>query len=253
LELHIQVQNEAFRLNRLIEVTDNAFAKKVKEAEDERPAEISDVSFSKEGLSEDQIEHRRRRLRASAKRIQETEHRQLVQFFPRTVAPSLLVALYSFFEHTLSRICDIYEKSGRGEVEDSNHLSRYQKYLKNKVEIDFPDDRGPWHKIKERKEVRNCIAHDAGRVPPSRAEDDFGILDSINKYKVKSDENGFLQITKPFLKATLDEIDDFFDRLFRIAIKDADPNLIQHMSETKNALQEGISDRLVHRPDKPTR
>ncbi len=154
---------------------------------------------------------------------------------------SVFITQYSYIEHILDGVCDLYKKetnaplsykdlSGAGIERAKNYISKY-------MGITSPFEKNEWGKIKDYAKIRNKIIH-AGLDINEEIAIDKSVIEIINKtpsislgrflmmepYDPDSEEdrnNEYSYLVEPrvelnakFLAEVIDDFDSFFDKLF---------------------------------------
>jgi hypothetical protein len=84
--------------------------------------------------------------------------------FPNTLRRSAFISLWSFFENSLNKLCEVYEYRLNLGINfkdmNENGIDRAKLYLKKVVKLDFPSSpKSNWVEIKKLRDIRNCIVH----------------------------------------------------------------------------------------------
>jgi hypothetical protein len=92
---------------------------------------------------------------------------QVKERFPAILRGSVLLSLYSQFEHFLDRMCDQFATERRVPKAKESHpkdkgILRSQKYLKKMIGLQFPDQTEAWKRLKYVGKIRNRFAHAGG-------------------------------------------------------------------------------------------
>jgi hypothetical protein len=94
------------------------------------------------------------------------------ELFPSLQRSSALITLYSFFEHELEGLCDLYkaEKGFDIDVSDmrSKGIDRAALYLRKVARLDVHQASQEWIAIKNIQVLRNLVVHRNGQVSESR-------------------------------------------------------------------------------------
>ncbi|MCI9883878.1 hypothetical protein MHI58_06905 [Bacillus sp. FSL K6-2869] len=93
--------------------------------------------------------------------------------FPKIMRYSLLISIYSHLEHELNKLCRYYNKEGFKKYKtQENGIKRSQEFIKNELNMNFPDRSKEWTFICNVKEIRNCLVHAQGYIDEMKDKND---------------------------------------------------------------------------------
>jgi hypothetical protein len=132
--------------------------------------------------------------------------------FPNMFRKSLFVSIYSRIEHELNRICRKYEGEYEIDLKDfrkDKGIKRAQKYLKEVVNVDFPDETKEWNKINHYNFIRNNIVHNKSKITKIKKIQSF-----INsEATIGLDNLNYINIRKGFCLKVIETMSNFFEQL----------------------------------------
>lgn len=142
-----------------------------------------EIEYTKEcvDLMEELIEKYRNQvfidLEEEAKSVSEEIAEQLYDYnhdvvwnlkdsFPQRLRRTIFVSSHSILEVGLNNLCEDMGKDKKIKSENSwgRNIEKARKYLKEDLEIDFPDDSEEWKFLKQCNKVRNILVHNLGKV-----------------------------------------------------------------------------------------
>ncbi len=135
------------------------------------------------------------------------EHERLMVEFPNILRRSLLLALYSRFEHHLNEICEGLAREKKLAIHPTDlrdkGIVRSQSYFKKVIGLPFPDETPSWAHVLYVRGLRNRFAHAGGVCSNElrkRAEKDTHVI---------LDEFDDIQLKQGFVAKTIDEMKTF--------------------------------------------
>jgi len=150
------------------------------------------------------------------------------EYFPSLHRRSALLTLWGFVEHELNHLCWLYQKeksfqlsshdlSGRGIVRSSN-------YLEKVVELKGLGISPEWDQLKKLQLIRNCIAHNDGKLSDRDGKVKNELVTAIKKVGFASGEREIV-LEEGFLSRAADICEAYFSLVGR-AIKHRETNKI---------------------------
>ena len=181
-------------------------------------AELQDYSLLIEQLLEGELIDFNNRIKKLGKSLGPEEKDELYEFysedyfkiadfFPNIMRSSLFVTCYTLIEHRLLYLCNQYRKKDGNNIPIQKYtrgngiIKKYQKYLKNVLNISFPDQTNEWKEILNiYKKLRNTIVHNNGyfaknKIPKEVVEfvkDNPNILSISTSNRIEFN-NGFIE------------------------------------------------------------
>lgn len=120
--------------------------------------------------------------------------------YPEIMRKSLLVSIWSFYEHQLINLC---KKKDPDKQFRTDILENAKKYIKNEMKLAFPDQGSDWIFIRHVRRIRNCIVHNGSYVQKNSALEN-AINHSLSNIKISTDSS--LIIKKQFIPEFLEII-----------------------------------------------
>lgn len=154
----------------------------------------------------------------------EGDYEKIQNVFPNLLRCSLFLYVYSVLEDALNKCCWLLNFQGRP-LEDvkGRGIQRARRYLKD-AKVSFPDDR--WEQIIRYQKLRNCIAHNQGRLKGCNHEKDVRqfVLSNPHHFSlVHTDDEGkdiigmseLVEVAfhKGFCEEVIQTIRDFLEQL----------------------------------------
>jgi hypothetical protein len=136
--------------------------------------------------------------------------------YPNILRQSFLMACYSCLEHDLFRLCDYFQKTQDLPIPEKRGIQSARQYLEKEAKFKSLDKLPSWEEILHLQDIRNCIAHNDGRLGEYKKRDD-----KIRKYiQKKSDllsleEDDTITIRNEYCMHVLNMIEAFLDALFQ--------------------------------------
>lgn len=91
--------------------------------------------------------------------------------FPTIMRYSLLISIYSHLEHELNKLCRYYNREGFMNYKtNENGITRSKQFIKNELNMNFPDRTKEWTFICNVKKIRNCLVHAQGYIDEMKDE-----------------------------------------------------------------------------------
>jgi hypothetical protein len=142
--------------------------------------------------------------------------------YPVFLRYSIFSTIYSYFEHSLSKICSQMQFnlqiSLKKEDLRGNGINQSRDYLKKVIEIEFPDDSPLWQEIQNYRNLRNNIIHNKGLVSgdvSNKTQNNLNKYIESNKY-LDINYLGQVELSKDFILEAFNNISLFWDNLTQI-------------------------------------
>lgn len=139
--------------------------------------------------------------------------------FPAIMRSSLLISIYTFLEHELNRFCRYHNADGFKNYKSKDRgIERAQRFIKDELNMEFPDQTKGWHFIYSVREIRNCFAHAHGHVDEMTNPDKIrNAIDLLGKNLV-SESGGTIRkikleekFNKEFIKYVTEFLEDLYE------------------------------------------
>jgi hypothetical protein len=84
-------------------------------------------------------------------------------YFPNLIRRGTLISLFSFLEHQLDQLCDLFASTQRlnivyTDLKDKG-IDRSRRYLRKVIRLPLDDNSVDWQKLKKIQGVRNIVVH----------------------------------------------------------------------------------------------
>jgi hypothetical protein len=145
------------------------------------------------------------------------DYLQLRDDLPAVFRSSVLLALYSQFEHHLNELCDglAREKNFKILAKDlaDRGIVRSQKYMKKALGLEFPDQSSEWTRLRFVADVRNRIAHAGGTCGDElRKQVSADPLIKLSPFDEIRLQNGFITHTIDTMDAFVGQLDAVLEK-----------------------------------------
>jgi hypothetical protein len=153
--------------------------------------------------------------------IAQTRQQELSAAFPATVWSAHFLSTYVFAEH--AAVALYFELTIRyGDLPSfvvrNTGLKQAHNYLKNaykRAGVEITGAGSAWGDIERYKELRDAVAHDAGRLLTLDGEQkNRSVLKMLARHGVTVTDSGYAELTNAFCVATIATFQTYFDRLF---------------------------------------
>lgn len=143
-------------------------------------------------------------------------------YFPNLQRRGALSMLFSFFEHELNRLCQLFAEVRGLRVLCSDMkgspVERSRLYLRKVIGLPMNDDSGAWREIKTIQTVRNLIVHNDARIEKGKKDvlklvDEAVHLSTANESRLFPRETDEVNILEGYLSHVLDIIDLYCSEL----------------------------------------
>ena len=166
-------------------------------------------------------------------------------YFPNLLRRGTLITLFSFFEHELNQLCELFATTQKMNVVQTDSkdrgIDRSRHYLKKVMPLPIANNSVIWQEIKSIQKVRNVVVHNDAKLDPKA--DDKGVIEIVKRAKylslasendrdIKNDELSVYElevlevnILEGYLTHVLDTCDSYCSELNK-AIELSEPSII---------------------------
>lgn len=149
----------------------------------------------------------------------------LAETHPNLLRSSMFITIYSFAENELKSLCQIYRMQNPDKRDfftkgqRSSKINRYLTCIEQYTGVDIISKIEKWELLDNHyREVRNILAHDGGEVDDNKEDINY-LLSLLEELKVKVNHTGLLILPDQLCLDFLNDLDSFFNSLFRIIEK----------------------------------
>jgi hypothetical protein len=154
---------------------------------------------------------------------------KLFDFYPKVYFSSLLLAIYSYLEKMLVKLCLDFSRYGKGfetferfENNNKDILKRSNNYLRKIVSLELDNSLDDWTLLRKYQKIRNSIAHNDSNIFTDKSEPiKKQALYPIVKYfdYISLDEQrGYFSIEQiDFILNFLGSVSDYLNKVFILA------------------------------------
>lgn len=143
------------------------------------------------------------------------------EYFPNLQRRSALITLFSFFEHELNKVCNLFQITENYKVSLSDisgsGIERAKRYLSKVVSLDLDPDTPEWNEVKNIQALRNLIVHADGRLFDSDGPKRPAVARYVEASPFLEGATDVL-IRAGYLKHTLESFNAYFEHIHK-AIK----------------------------------
>ncbi len=108
-------------------------------------------------------------------------------YFPNLQRRSTLIILFSFLEHQLDQLCQLFASTQQLNIVHTDltgrSIDRSRRYLRKVIRLPLDDNSAIWQEIKRIQKVRNVVVHNDELAPKL---DDKGVIEIAKKAKYLS-------------------------------------------------------------------
>jgi hypothetical protein len=147
-------------------------------------------------------------------------------YFPNLQRRSTLIILFSFLEHQLDQLCELFATARRLNIVHTDlrdrGIDRSRRYLRKVIRLPLEDNSAIWQEIKRIQKVRNVVVHKDAKLDPKlddeviRIVKDTKYLDLASKsesyyyHDIEADE---VNILEGYLTHVLNTCDSYCSEL----------------------------------------
>ena len=146
-------------------------------------------------------------------------------YFPNLQRRSTLIILFSFLEHQLDLLCELFAATRRlnivyTDLRDKG-IDRSRRYLIKVMRLPLDDNSAIWQEIKKIQKVRNVVVHNDAKLDPKLAEKVIRIVKDAKYLSLASDSESYyyhdiddeINILEGYLTHVLNTCDSYCSEL----------------------------------------
>ncbi|MBU8968023.1 hypothetical protein KSS88_04160 [Bacillus altitudinis] len=140
--------------------------------------------------------------------------------FPAIMRSSILISIYTYLEHELNRFCRYHNADGFKNYDSRDRgIERAKNFIKDELNMKFPDQTKSWQFINSVREIRNSFAHANGYIDQvSNPIKLRNVIDLLGKDLV-SESSGTIRkikLEETFNKEFIKHVTEFLDNLYEL-------------------------------------
>jgi hypothetical protein len=148
-------------------------------------------------------------------------------YFPNLQRRSTLIILFSFLEHQLDQLCQLFASTEQLNIVHTDltgrSIDRSRRYLRKVIRLPLDDNSAIWQEIKRIQKIRNVVVHNDAKLAPKL--DDKGVIEITKEAKylsLASDtesycypdiDNDEVNILEGYLTHVLETCDSYCDEV----------------------------------------
>ena len=154
----------------------------------------------------------------------EEQYYQYYEMYPSLYRNSVLLTIYSYFEHNLNQICDTISKYGNSvekydKKNKRNLIERCKTFLTKTYGLDLSDIEEIWSNLTVYQKVRNAIAHNDSNTIKEKGKivsEQYLFKTLKNNNNIKINDSGKFQIdNNQFLYDLCVHIEKYLSEVFK--------------------------------------